>query len=211
MEVSPHETALFILSRLSSLVFVGEDLGRNPEWVHILTSYNAEAFAAAEELNLWPRILRPVVARLKPSCRQLRRYICDARALLVSVMEQRHHTQNQGDRREYNDAIEWLNETSRSTGQPYDPLLSQMLLAIGSFHTSSDLLGQVLLDLCMRRDWEVLVRELRKEIISSLQGVGWDKIALNNLKLMDSVLKETQRLKPASTGKSPQPPSFLSN
>jgi cytochrome P450 len=78
-----------------------------------------------------------------------------------------------------------------------------MLLAIGSFHTSSDLLGQVLLDLCRRPDWEVLVRELRKEIISSLQGAGWDKIALNNLKLMDSVLKESQRLKPASTGKLP--------
>ncbi|KAL2842975.1 cytochrome P450 [Aspergillus pseudodeflectus] len=199
VEVSPHETALFILSRLSSLVFVGDDLGHNPDWVHILTSYNTEAFAAAQELNLWPQILRPLVAHLKPSCRQLRRYIRDARALLVPVIEQRRHAQSQGDRREYNDAIEWLDETSRSAGQPYDPLLSQMLLAIGSFHTSSDLLGQVLLDLCGRRDWEVLVRELRKEIISSLQGAGWDKIALNNLKLMDSVLKESQRLKPAST------------
>ncbi|CEJ58139.1 hypothetical protein PMG11_06809 [Penicillium brasilianum] len=199
VEVSPHETAMFILSRLSSLVFVGDDLGRNPDWVHILTSYNNEAFAAAEELNLWPQILRPLVAHLKPSCRQLRRYIRDARALLIPVIEQRHHAQSQGDRREYNDAIEWLNETSHSLAQSYDPLLSQMLLAIGSFHTSSDLLGQVLLDLCMRQDWEVLVGELRKEIISSLQGVGWDKISLNNLKLMDSVLKESQRLKPAST------------
>ncbi|KAL3429411.1 cytochrome P450 [Aspergillus tetrazonus] len=199
LEVSPHETALFILSRLSSLVFVGDDLGRKLDWVHILTSYNTEAFAAAEELNLWPQTLRPLIALMKPSCRQLRRYIRDARALLVPVIEQRRHAQSQGDRREYNDAIEWLDETSRSTGQPYDPLLSQMLLAIGSFHTSSDLLGQVLLDLCMRPDWEVLVRELRKEIISSLRGVGWDKIALNSLKLMDSVLKESQRLKPAST------------
>jgi cytochrome P450 len=75
-----------------------------------------------------------------------------------------------------------------------------MLLAIGSFHTSSDLLAQVLLDLCARPDWNTLVEELRQEIVSALHGTGWKKIALNDLKLLDSALKEAQRLKPASTG-----------
>lgn len=197
-EIQPRETTLHILSRLTSLIFVGEEVGRNPDWSRILTSYNVEVFTASNELKLWPKPLRSLVARFIPSCRQLRQYIREARAILEPSIEMRLKAEKDGDEKEYPDVITWLKEASLSAGEPHDPVLAQMMLAAGAFQTSSDLLSQVLLDLSARKDWNTLIEELRREIVSALHGTGWKKIALNDLKLLDSALKETQRLKPAS-------------
>lgn len=197
-EISPRETALQTLSRLTSLIFVGEKVGRNPDWSRILTSYNVEVFTASNELKLWPKPLRSLAARFIPSCRQLRQYIREARAILEPVVDSRLEAEEYGDEKEYPDVITWLKEASQRAGEPHDPVLAQMMLAAGAFQTSSDLLSQVLLDLSARKDWNTLIEELRQEIVSALHGTGWKKIALNDLKLLDSALKETQRLKPAS-------------
>ncbi|KAF7169577.1 hypothetical protein CNMCM5623_002219 [Aspergillus felis] len=60
-------------------------------------------------------------------------------------------------------------------------------------HNTSDFLTQVIYDLAARPE---LVEELRREIISVKQQYPWNKAAFFNLKLMDSVMKESQRLKP---------------
>ncbi|KAG6288684.1 hypothetical protein E4U46_003091 [Claviceps purpurea] len=52
---------------------------------------------------------------------------------------------------------------------------------------------KVMLDIACNPE---LVEPLRKEIISVLGVAGWSKHSLYQLKLMDSVLKESQRLKP---------------
>lgn len=44
---------------------------------------------------------------------------------------------------------------------------------------------------------------MREEIIRVITEHGWRKTSLYNLKLMDSVLKESQRLKPVLSGKAP--------
>jgi hypothetical protein len=57
---------------------------------------------------------------------------------------------------------------------------------------------QVIYDLAQNPD---IIGPLRKEIIEVLTEGGWKKSSLYNLKLMDSVIKETQRLKPLECGK----------
>lgn len=46
-----------------------------------------------------------------------------------------------------------------------------------------------------------LVDELRQEISTVLRSEGWKKRALFNRKLLDSVVKEAQRLKPMGMSK----------
>ena len=58
------------------------------------------------------------------------------------------------------------------------------------------MLTQVLYDLV---DREELTCALRDEIKTVLPQ-GWTKATVNQLKLMDSVLKESQRLKPVAFG-----------
>jgi cytochrome P450 len=91
--------------------------------------------------------------------------------------------------------IEWAEETAK--GATYDAALLQMKVSLASIHTTSDLVTQTLFNLCSRPE---LVDDLRKEIIEVIGQQGWVKPALYQLKLMDSVLKETQRLKPISIG-----------
>lgn len=46
-----------------------------------------------------------------------------------------------------------------------------------------------------------VVKPLREEVIEVLRRDGLKKTALYNLKLMDSVIKECQRIKPVTIGK----------
>jgi len=72
-----------------------------------------------------------------------------------------------------------------------------MVLAAGSIHTSSDTITQVMFDLA---EHPKIFEPLRQEIISVLSTGGWKKTNLNKLILLDSCIRETQRLKPFLTG-----------
>jgi hypothetical protein len=91
----------------------------------------------------------------------------------------------------FNDAIEWAEIESR--GNPYSAVDCQLNLSSGAIHTSSGLLSQVLTRLSNEPH---LITPLRQEIIEVLTAEGMNKNSLYNLKLMDSALKETQRIKP---------------
>lgn len=102
----------------------------------------------------------------------------------------------------YNDAMEWLEQVAK--GRAYDPAAIQLTFSIVAIHTTSDMTTQAIYDLCGR---EELVQELRDEIVSVISADGWKKTALYKLQLMDSFLKESQRLKPINIGKSTGAPS----
>ncbi|GFF24895.1 aldehyde reductase 1 [Aspergillus lentulus] len=57
------------------------------------------------------------------------------------------------------------------------------------------MLTQVLLGLCAHAE---VIQPLREKIVTVIQEEGWKKPALYKLKLMDSVLKESQRMKPVN-------------
>ncbi|GIJ82261.1 hypothetical protein Asppvi_000767 [Aspergillus pseudoviridinutans] len=81
-------------------------------------------------------------------------------------------------------------------GRPHPPAEAQMAFSSVATHTTSDMLKQVLPDLCGHED---VIQALSEEIVAVIQEEGWRKTALNKLKLMDSVL-ESQCLKPINIG-----------
>lgn len=79
--------------------------------------------------------------------------------------------------------------------------MGPMVMFFGGTDTLTDMLTQVLSDLCGRPE---LVEELRQEVMDVTLGQnGWRTQDLHRLRLMDSVLKESQRLKPFEIGESP--------
>ena len=177
---------------MTARVFVGKELCRNPIWLDIITNITVHIFRAIEALRLWPRFLLPFVVRVLPPCRNVRYKVQKARDTIMPVIEQRHKNGN-GDE---SNAIDWMEKCSN--GIPYDPAIAQLRLSIASMHTTSDFLTQVLFDLCRHPE---LIDDLRKEIITVREKHSWGKQALYNLKLMDSVMKESQRLKPIALSK----------
>jgi cytochrome P450 len=184
------ENLLDIVSRISSCVFLGDKLCRNEEWLEITKSYTVLAFLAAAELRLYPKWLRGIAQLYLPKCRELVNAIDRARTLISAIVQERRMLASQGKYQPtHTDAIDWFEE--EAAGRPYDPVLCQMILSTAAIHTTSNLANVTMLNLAQHPG---LVQEVRQEIIEVLSVDGWKKSSLYNLKLLDSVLKESQRL-----------------
>ncbi|KAL2802262.1 cytochrome P450 [Aspergillus granulosus] len=195
----PFKTKILdIVSQLSSKVFLGDQICRNPDWLRITVAYAVDSFFAAEALRLWPAFLRPIVAPFLPNVRKIQAELEEARRIIAPVLERRNAEKqvaiDQGKTPErYNDAMEWMEQCAK--GRSYDAAVAQLSLSLAAIHTTSDMLTQALYDICAQ---DGLVEEMRKEIVDVISSEGWQKTTLYRLKLMDSVLKESQRLKPTT-------------
>lgn len=193
--------SLALVCRLSSRVFLGEMLCRNEDWLQITSEYPVNAFFAAAQLRIYPKILRPIVHWFLPECKLLRRQAATARSIIQPVISQRQQEKRKALEEgrpvpKYDDAIDWAEEESKQ--YKYEPATLQLGLAIAAVHTTTDLLSKTIIELLAHPE---LIQALRNEAIEVLRTHGWTKAGLYNLKLMDSVLKETQRVKPISMGK----------
>jgi cytochrome P450 len=199
-EIKLKSTILEVVAQVSSRVFLGDTLCRNPAWLKITVEYTTNVFVAADSLRQWPRPIRPIVHWLLPSCRKLRAQVREARAIITPFLQERRisraHRAKEGKTQEKKlDAMEWMEETAK--GRRYDAAAAQLSFSVVAIHTTTDLISQVIFDIC---EQEGLIQALRTEAISVISENGWTKSALYKLKLMDSVVKESQRLKPSSIG-----------
>ncbi|KAL3483272.1 cytochrome P450 [Aspergillus germanicus] len=195
-EVSVKQSVLAITSQQSTRVFLGREFCRDQRWLQITTNVTIFAFQTVEAMRMWPSLLRPVVARLLPVCQKLRAETQKARDIINPLVKQRRReklklTQEGKTPEPFLDTLEWAEEFA--DGQEYDPAVLQLTIALSAMHNTTDFLTQLIYDLAARPE---LIEELRREIISVKQEYPWNKAAIFNLKLMDSVMKESQRLKP---------------
>ncbi|KAL3436173.1 cytochrome P450 [Aspergillus tetrazonus] len=188
-ELDLKSTIASLVSRVSAVMFVGEELGRDQKWLSIVTNYSSDMFVADLALCKWPEVLRPIATYFLPSCGKLRRHIREAALMLDPILSEGYsaHQNKQN-------FLDWLEEIAG--GRKYNPVLAQLSLAAAAIDTTSDLIVQTLTDICRFRDSQKLQEDLREEMVRVLRADGWEKSAMYNLKLLDSVLKETQRVKP---------------
>ncbi|KAH7029634.1 cytochrome P450, partial [Microdochium trichocladiopsis] len=196
--VQPYPGFLDIVARLSSLIFLGKELCRNDEWLGITKLYTINSIEAAQELSRYPVWTRRFVnAWLLPKGRLVRQQVANANRLINRVIEERKERQRGGkaDAQYVPNAIDWFEE--ESAGMPYEPGRLQLMLSTVATHTTADLLTETMLRLAQEPEF---MEELRDEINSVLLvGGAWTKNALSNLKLLDSALKEAQRLRPITS------------
>lgn len=112
------------------------------------------------------------------------------------INQRRQERQNKQTPKEARDAIDWFYEVVQD--EPFDPVTFQLSLAVVAIHSTSDMLVQALHDICSHPQ---LIDELRQEVVTVFSAEGFKRSSINNLKLMDSVFKESQRLKPLALGK----------
>lgn len=201
-----HDIALYpsiqrVIARVSCKVFLGDELCRNEDWFRVTTNYAGHIIRAAEGLRLWPRILRPIVAMFLESTRTLQREVQATRDIMMPILEKRRKDKaaaaNEGISLKPNDdAMQWMEDIAN--GRPYDPAVMQLALATAAILTTTDFLTQAVFDLVGK---EGLISELRGEMVNVLREDGMKKTAMYKLQLLDSCLKESQRLKPIALGK----------
>lgn len=192
---------LNLISRLSSRVFMGETLCRNKEWVEVSARYTTQAFTTSHVLREWSRPFRPFVHWFIPACKETRRLLAEARRVLEPCIKEREEKSREalarGEPIVYDDALAWF---EKEFTKGYDPAIAQISLSLVAIHTTSDLLQVTVLNIARHPE---LFQALRDEIIDVLKTHGLTKQALQNLKLLDSTIKESQRLKQVLLGKYP--------
>lgn len=183
---------------------MGEELCSNEAWIKASSEYTTASFTNGDRLRAWPRSLRPLVHWFMPEAKEVREKLNAARRAIKPLIEQRQARKAEAIAKgesppAYNDSLEWF-EQEYTAG--YDPAVSQISLSIVAIHTTSDLLQMTMFSIARHPE---LFAPLREEIIRVLGSHGLTKLALYDLKLMDSVIKEAQRLKPVLLGKIQDP------
>ncbi|ODH13825.1 hypothetical protein ACO22_06865 [Paracoccidioides brasiliensis] len=200
-KITIKEKFLQIVARVSSKVFLGDELCHDPKWLDITIAYTLVAFGAAEALRLWPAWTRDFVHWFLPECRQSRAEVKKARKVIQPFLKKRAADKAalaaQGKKPPViHDAIEWFEQASGEVEGLYDPVVVQLGLSLAAIHTTTDLIIQVILGLVEHPE---IIEPLRKEIFDALSEGGWKKTSLYKMKLLDSVIKESQRMKPISS------------
>ncbi|KAL1639420.1 hypothetical protein SLS58_008001 [Diplodia intermedia] len=195
--------AVHLIARLSARAFLGKAASRDETWLRLSTAYAHDSVSFVRALRRWPPALRPLVQHLLPERRRLRACEAQARNFIASLQEKRRRGGDDGDDADVDDALRWQEEACGRRGEEAtDAVGCQLALALVAVHTTSMALARVVFDLCQNPQWiEPLREEARRVLAAEEEGGGgdgavWDKSTLVRLRLMDSVLKESQRLSP---------------
>ncbi|KAI1496068.1 cytochrome P450 [Biscogniauxia marginata] len=197
-EMTLKPAILDIIARMSSRVFLGDELCQNKDWLEITKEYTVNLGAALFEIAAYPVALRKYVHWFLPLCTTLRAKKTRATEVIAPVIAKRAEVRRTalaaGEKVPYfNDALDWIDQEAKDKNVKYDPAAVQLLLSFVAIHTSGDLLGQVMLDITEHPE---IIPQVREEIVNVLRASGWKKTSLYNMKLLDSLIKESQRRKP---------------
>ncbi|KDN72078.1 putative ent-kaurene oxidase [Colletotrichum sublineola] len=206
-EIPVSDAVVKIVHRVSSRTFIGDDGPRNAEWLDLAQNYTPDVSFAGFILDLMPPQLRPLVQWFLPAIYRSRKQIRAARRLVASMMDERrrqHEVQpaaaavNPKERVVVasNDAIGWFDRAADGDVKLYDAAAAQLALTFVADHTSANFIMMVLLDLARHPE---VAKEVRREIeqeVNQIGWMGWEKGNLHRMKLLDSVIKESMRLRP---------------
>ena len=154
------------------------------------------SFAAASRLRQWPRFLRPLIVRIDPSYHIVKDQLARADALIKPIIGKRTAAGFSAEEKKKN-AIYWADAISKEYGVQCWQTGVQLNLALSAIHTTSDLVTDTMYNLMQHPE---AIIALREEIIEVIGHDGIQTSMLPNLRLMDSALKESQRLKPVFSG-----------
>jgi len=201
-EINFVHKAQWLTSRVTSRVFLGLPLCRDPAWLKIAIDFTVQVMSAAKELRRQPAFLRPFTHWFLPECQKIRATLKQARSIIDDEVQTRREKRAEmiaaGEKPpKALDSIQWMSEVVKD--RKYDYTAGQLSLTFAAIHTTTLMLTNALYDLTSHPEY---IPELRQEIIDVLtEDGGWQKTSLYKLKKMDSVLKESQRLNVAGIRK----------
>ncbi|KAF2646813.1 cytochrome P450 [Massarina eburnea CBS 473.64] len=183
-----------LIVRLSTRVFFGKELCQNQEYLNHVVSWGTLVLMVNITLRQWPLLLRRVVHMLHPLSRQLRNERAATSKIVAPIIHERLDQKQQGQKSaKVSDMVGWMEEIVQKKKAKMDLVDGQLFMAFVAVETTSTTVAYLMLDLLDHPD---AIPRLRKEIISVLRNGGWKKTSLQQMKLLDSAMKESQRLHP---------------
>jgi cytochrome P450 len=195
-----EDTARLVV-RGTTGVFLSDDFHEKERWSDLSVSYARDLYTALIILSAWPKILRPVVHWILPPTYRLRKEEREACRIMNSFLVRKRQDEQGGPKNGNSPGfLGWMEQIALEKGYPSINLAHGLLgIAVGSTIPIGALLTNILLDLTANPEH---IAALREEIQSALEIGGWKKTTLNHMRLLDSLMKETLRLRLFQASKS---------
>ncbi|KAF9870929.1 cytochrome p450 [Colletotrichum karsti] len=177
-----------IAARLSALVFLGERLCHRQDWIDTSIRFTVVMMRSQAALRAWPVFMRRIVCYFLPELIYLRQLIRQARDIIEPELAYRRASRAEVVKPQ--DSLSWLDDVRQ--GRPFDVVSGQLFLTVAAIHTTSTVLTATMYDLISNPAYIGLLREEIVRVYN--EDGGWKKTSLYKLKLMDSCMKESQRL-----------------
>ncbi|ETS77988.1 hypothetical protein PFICI_10050 [Pestalotiopsis fici W106-1] len=193
--VTIHQKFLRIVAIVSGQIFLGPELCRKEEYLYASINYTVDVFAAIRKLKAWHHLLRPVAQYFIPEIKTLNEHRIKAREFLLPIIKERKAAAAAGQELP-DDMLQWMiNKADEFQFSDQELADTQLTLSLAAIHTTSATATDILSELVVRPE---VVEELRGEIKEVLQrhdGVIHTQ-TLFEMKLLDSVMREAQRVSP---------------
>ncbi|ESK86169.1 cytochrome p450 [Moniliophthora roreri MCA 2997] len=190
---------LNIVCRASNRLFVGLPLCRNEEWKALNIEFTRLVFTNTQTINLFPKFIQPVVGwYLNPRRVAFARASKHIRPIIVNRLEKFKELGYEWDAPD--DLLTWLIKAvnAKKEAVDVDDLIHRILMTnMAAIHTTSMAFTHALFNLMLRPE---LIKSLRDEVEHIIQDEGWTKTAMGKMRLLDSFLKESQRVSNSSPG-----------
>ncbi|KAH7313937.1 cytochrome P450 [Stachybotrys elegans] len=198
-QVNIYQSLLRIVAVVSGNIFLGPELSKREDYLHSSIHFTTDLFIAISALKRWPTYLRSLAKFWVPQLKTVDEHRRRVRDFLVPVIRERRKIQERGGE-EPDDMLTWLLNRSKQFELATDEELAETLLVLGmaAIHTTTMAATHIIFDLigyCPE-----VIPELRKEILSVMdthEG-GLTTNALYQMKLLDSVMRESQRMNPSN-------------
>lgn len=202
-EVNINTKLLRIIAMVSGRVFIGSELCRDERYLDASINYTTDLMTAVHIISFVPSFLRPIVAGWLPPTRKLHQRIAEAEAVFRPIVEARKQASKNPDYQEPDDMLQWILNAQKKFGDLSDRELamSQLGVSFAAIHTTSMTTTNAIYWLAAKPD---IIPMLREDVQQALAESGgqFTSGALQNMKKLDSFLKEVLRCSPISAGMS---------
>ncbi|KAF7290190.1 hypothetical protein MIND_01332600 [Mycena indigotica] len=187
-------TIMDIVARVSNRLFVGLPLCLNKAYLDNNVQYTIDVMASSKNIGLLPPFLRPM---LGPLITKRNKSFDTAMRLLGPVVAERMRQED-----EYgpdwsgkpNDLISWILEIAHGDNRTVEGIVMRILAVnMAAIHTTSMAFTHMLYSLASFEPAKYLL-PMRAEVEAVIADEGWSKAALGNMHLIDSFLRESQRM-----------------
>ncbi|CAF9916908.1 MAG: hypothetical protein ALECFALPRED_010907 [Alectoria fallacina] len=189
-----------LVSRVSSRLFVGDDLCRSMTWLNASRGYTENAFKSIILLRIFPQWAKLYAAQFIPYVWLVRYHLYKAKTVLEPLIAKRRREQAAGTLvrdEKFDNLLQFMdNAASGMDARPEKLAGRTLILTLASSHTTSMAACQALFQMCEHPEY---IPELREEVEMVIEeDRGWRKTTLTKLRKLDSFVKESQRVHPPS-------------
>ncbi|OHF00854.1 cytochrome P450 [Colletotrichum orchidophilum] len=193
-EVKIMDKMMRVIAKASGRIFIGPELCRNEEYLDAAIYYTVDLMKAVRRVaNITPW-LRPFTAARTPEVKKVHYRVEEADKFLRPVVTARKEAEKSPDYQKPDDMLQWIMESQKKFGQKNDRELARYQLGISfaAIHTTTVTTANALYTLAAMPELVPMLRDDIQQALSESNGV-FTSGAMQNMKKLDSFLKETMR------------------